>query len=334
MDETKKVLFSGIQPSGDLTIGNYLGALKNWAKFQDKYECYFSVVDLHAITVRQEPKSLRAHSYTNAALYLASGIDPEKATIFVQSHVPTHCEASWILGCYTYMGELSRMIQYKEKSKKYGDSIGSGLLNYPVLMAADILLYNTDLVPVGKDQTQHLELARTIAQRFNSLYSPTFKLPEGYIPEEGAKIMSLQEPTKKMSKSSDNPNSFILILDPPDVIKRKISRAVTDTEGVVRYSDNQPGIKNLINILGALTGKAPEDIENEYQGKGYAEFKSDVTDAIVSEFEPIQKKVADYLANKDYIESIFKKGDEKALYVSTKTLRKMQRKVGFIPKNF
>lgn len=334
MEEKKKRIFSGIQPSGNLTIGNYLGALKNWVKLQNEYECYFCVVDLHAITVQQEPKDLRRRTLEVLAIYLAAGIDPEKNTIFIQSHVSTHSEAAWLLNCFTHVGELSRMTQYKSKSKKYVDSgepISAGLLNYPVLMAADILIYNADLVPVGKDQTQHIEITRDIAQRFNSTYSPTFTLPEGYIPENGAKIMDLQEPEKKMSKSSDNPNSFILIMDPPDVIRKKINRCVTDSIGKVKYSDDQPGIKNLINILIAIQGTTAEDIEKKYEDKGYAEFKNDVAEAIVGELQPIQDKVNKYLEDKSYLEEIYKKGAEKAYYVSNKVLRKMQKKIGFIP---
>ncbi|AND85928.1 tryptophan--tRNA ligase [Clostridium tyrobutyricum] len=334
MEEKKKIIFSGIQPSGNLTIGNYLGALKNWVKLQDKYDCYFCVVDLHAITVRQQPKDLRRRTLEVLAIYLAAGIDPERNTIFIQSHVPTHCEAAWLLNCFTYVGELSRMTQYKNKSQKYsdsGDPISAGLLNYPVLMAADILLYNADLVPVGKDQTQHIELTRDIAQRFNNIYSPTFTIPEGYIPESGAKVMDLQEPTKKMSKSSGNPNSFILIMDPPEVIRRKINRCVTDSIGKVKYSDDQPGIKNLINILIALQGTTAEEVEKKYENLGYAEFKNDVAEAIVQELKPIQDKVKHYLENKYYLEEIYKKGAEKAHYVSNKVLRKMQKKIGFIP---
>ncbi|MBA5850806.1 tryptophan--tRNA ligase [Clostridium sp. cel8] len=335
MEKNKKVIFSGIQPSGNLTIGNYLGALKNWVKLQDEYDCYFCVVDLHAITVRQEPKDLRRRTLEVLAIYLAAGIDPDKNTIFIQSHVPTHSEAAWILNCYTYVGELSRMTQYKSKSKKYGnsgESISAGLLNYPVLMAADILLYNADLVPVGKDQTQHIEITRDIAERFNNLYSPTFTIPEGYIPESGAKIMDLQDPSKKMSKSSTNPNSYILIMDPPEVIRKKINRCVTDSIGKVKYTDDQPGIKNLMNILIAIKGTTPEEIEKEYENCGYAKFKNDVAEAIIDELTPIQNKVNEYLKNKDYLEKIYKKGAEKAYYVSSKVLRKMQKKVGFIPR--
>lgn len=331
LEEKKKVIFSGIQPSGNLTIGNYLGALKNWVKLQDKYDCYFCIVDLHAITVKQEPKDLRRRTLEVLAIYLAAGINPEENTIFIQSHVPTHSEAAWLLNCFSYVGELGRMTQYKDKSKRYGESVSAGLFTYPVLMAADILLYNADLVPVGKDQTQHLELTRDIAQRFNSLYSPTFNIPEAYIPENGAKIMDLQEPTKKMSKSSDNPNSYILIMDPPEVIRRKISRCVTDSIGIVKYSDDQPGVKNLITILMAITGMSVEEIEKKYEGKGYADFKNDVAEAIVSELEPIQNKVKEFIENKDYLESVYKKGAEKAYYVSNKVLRKMQKKIGFMP---
>lgn len=332
MEENKKVIFSGIQPSGNLTIGNYLGALKNWVKLQDQYDCYFCVVDLHAITVRQEPKDLRRRTLEVLAIYIAAGIDPEKNTIFIQSHVPAHSEATWLLNCFTYIGELNRMTQFKDKSSRYGESVSAGLLDYPVLMACDILLYNADLVPVGKDQKQHLELTRDLAERFNNLYSPTFNIPEPYIPESGDKIMDLQDPTKKMSKSADNPNSYILIMDPPEVIRKKISRCVTDSIGVVKYCDEQPGIKNLITILSVITGMTPQEIEKKYEGQGYAQFKLDVAEAIVGELEPIQKRVNDILNNKEYLESIYKKGAEKAQYVSNKVLRKMQKKIGFIPR--
>ncbi|MDS0525579.1 tryptophan--tRNA ligase [Clostridium sp. SHJSY1] len=331
-NENKKIIFSGIQPSGDLTLGNYLGALKNWVKLQDDYDCYFCIVDLHAITVRQKPADLRRRSLELLSIYIAAGISPEKNTLFIQSHVPAHAECSWLLTCNTYMGELSRMTQYKDKSQKMGNSIGVGLFNYPSLMAADILLYNTDLVPVGKDQTQHLELTRDIATRFNSTYSDTFKIPEGYIPKEGAKIMDLQEPLKKMSKSSDNPNSFILIMDPPDVIKKKISRAVTDSLGIINYTDDQPGVKNLLNILSAIKESSPEELVEYYKDKGYADLKSDVADAIVNELQPIQEKVKELVKNKAYLESIYKEGAQKASYVANKTLRKMQKKIGMIPR--
>lgn len=329
--EQKKVIFSGIQPSGELTLGNYLGALKNWVKLQDDYDCYYCIVDMHAITVRQEPKDLRRRTLEVLAIYIASGIDPDKNTIFIQSHVPAHAEAAWLLNCNTYMGELSRMTQFKDKSQKYGNNIIAGLFNYPVLMAGDILLYQTDLVPVGSDQKQHLELSRDIAERFNNAYSPTFKIPDPYIAKEGARIMDLQEPNKKMSKSSDNPNSYIFIMDPPDVIRKKISRAVTDSLGVVKYSDEQPGVKNLMTILSVIKGKSIEEIEKDYEGQGYAQFKKDVAEAIVEELEPVQNKVKELTTNKEYLESIYRKGSEKANYVATKTLRKMQKKIGFIP---
>ena len=328
--EQKKVIFSGIQPSGQLTLGNYLGAIKNWVALQDEFDCYFCVVDLHAITVKQEPKDLRQRTLEVLAIYIAAGIVPEKNTLFIQSHVPAHSECAWLLTCNTYMGELSRMTQYKDKSQRYGDSIGAGLFTYPVLMAADILLYNTDLVPVGQDQKQHLEIARDIANRFNNTYSPTFKIPDPYIPKVGAKVMSLQEPTKKMSKSDDNPNAYILIMDPPEVIRKKISRAVTDSLGVINYSDEQPGVKNLLDLLIAINGSTAEELVEYYKDKGYADLKKDVADAIVNELEPIQNKVKDILKDKKALEDIYKLGAEKANYVSMKTLRKMQKKIGFI----
>lgn len=330
--EERKVIFSGIQPSGGLTLGNYLGAIKNWVKLQDEYDSYFCVVDLHAITVRQEPKSLREKTLEVLAIYMASGLDPEKTTLFIQSHVPAHSEAQWLLNCYTYMGELSRMTQFKDKSQRAGESIPVGLFTYPVLMAADILLYNADLVPVGKDQMQHLEFSRDLAERFNNSYSPTFKIPEGYIPKEGAKIMSLQEPLKKMSKSDENKNSFIMILDTPEDIRKKISRAVTDTVGVIAYNDEQPGIKNLINIASAISGDSPETIVERYSGCGYAQLKSDVAELIVAELAPIQEKVRQLLSDKAELERIYKLGAEKANYTASKMLRKMQKKIGLIPR--
>lgn len=332
MEENKKVIFSGIQPSGNLTIGNYFGAIKSWVKLQDEYDCYYCVVDLHAITVRQEPKELRRRTLEVLATYIACGVDPDKNTLFIQSHVPAHSEAAWLLNCYTHIGELSRMTQFKDKSQRYGESVTAGLLDYPVLMAADILLYNTDLVPVGSDQKQHLELSRDIAIRFNNTYSPTFKVPDGYMPKAGARIMDLQNPAKKMSKSSDNPNSYVLIMDSPDIVRKKLSRAVTDSIGVVKYSDEQPGIKNLMNILSTATGKTIEEIEKEYDGIGYARFKNDVAEAIISEIEPVQKKIKELLEDKDYLESIYKKGADKANYVAGKMLSKMQRKIGFVPR--
>lgn len=331
--ENKKIIFSGIQPSGNLTLGNYLGALKNWVKLQNEYDCFFCVVDLHAITVKQIPADLRKITLEVLAIYIACGIDPDKNTLFIQSHVPAHSEASWLLTCNTYMGELSRMTQFKDKAKKHGDSIPAGLFAYPVLMAADILLYNTDLVPVGIDQKQHLELARDLGARFNNAYSPTFKIPEPYIPPVGAKVMSLQDPTKKMSKSDDNPNSYILIMDPPEVIRKKISRAVTDSIGVVNYTDEQPGVKNLLDILISIKGYTKDELVYLYKDKGYADLKKDVADAIIDELAPIQEKVNILLKDKKALEEIYKLGAEKANYVAIKNLRKMQKKIGLIPRS-
>ena len=331
--ENKKIIFSGIQPSGNLTLGNYLGALKNWVKLQNEYDCFFCVVDLHAITVKQIPADLRKRTLEVLAIYIACGIDPDKNTLFIQSHVPAPSEASWLLTCNTYMGELSRMTQFKDKAKKHGDSIPAGLFAYPVLMAADILLYNTDLVPVGIDQKQHLELARDLGARFNNAYSPTFKIPEPYIPPVGAKVMSLQDPTKKMSKSDDNPNSYILIMDPPEVIRKKISRAVTDSIGVVNYTDEQPGVKNLLDILISIKGYTKDELVYLYKDKGYADLKKDVADAIIDELAPIQEKVNILLKDKKALEEIYKLGAEKANYVAIKNLRKMQKKIGLIPRS-
>lgn len=331
--ENKKIIFSGIQPSGNLTLGNYLGALKNWVNLQNEYDCFFCVVDLHAITVKQIPADLRKRTLEVLAIYIACGIDPDKNTLFIQSHVPAHSEASWLLTCNTYMGELSRMTQFKDKAKKHGDSIPAGLFAYPVLMAADILLYNTDLVPVGIDQKQHLELARDLGARFNNAYSPTFKIPEPYIPPVGAKVMSLQDPTKKMSKSDDNPNSYILIMDPPEVIRKKISRAVTDSIGVVNYTDEQLGVKNLLDILISIKGYTKDEVVDFYKDKGYADLKKDVADAIIDELAPIQEKVNILLKDKKALEEIYKLGAEKANYVAIKNLRKMQKKIGLIPRS-
>lgn len=331
MENTKKVILSGIKPSGDLTLGNYLGAIKNWVKLQNEYDCYFFIADLHAITVKQVPAELRKRSLEVLATYVAAGIDPKKNTMFIQSHVPAHCEASWLLTCNSYMGELSRMTQYKDKSKnKEGDSISAGLFSYPILMAADVLLYQADLVPVGADQVQHLELARNIAERFNRAYSPTFKVPDAYVGKAGAKIMDLQNPMKKMSKSEENPNGYILILDPPEVIRRKVARAVTDSLGQVKYCDEQPGVKNLMTILSTITGMTMDEIEAKYEGQGYAQFKTDVAEAIVSELEPIQGRIKELLEDKKQLEEIYTAGAEKAAYIAGKTLRKMQKKIGFV----
>lgn len=330
--EKKKIAFSGIQPSGDLTIGNYLGALKNWVALQEEFETYYCVVDLHALTMRQDPKELRQRTLKNLAIYMSSGLDPERNTLFIQSHVPAHSEASWLLSCSCYMGELSRMTQYKDKSQKAGESVNAGLFTYPILMAADILLYNTDAVPVGIDQKQHIELTRDLAIRFNNTYGKTFNVPEPYIADTGAKIMDLQEPEKKMSKSADNPNGYILILDPPNTIKKKINRAVTDDVGEVRFTEEQPGISNLISILSTITNKSPKDIEKDYKGLGYAQFKSDVIDALVDELSPVQKKVKELLEDQSYLENIYKKSAEKASLVANETLKRMQTNLGLLLK--
>ncbi|SDI03537.1 tryptophan--tRNA ligase [Proteiniclasticum ruminis] len=333
MEEKKKIVFSAIKPSGEITLGNYLGAIKNWIRFQDDYECYYCIADLHAITVKQEPKLLRKRVLEILAIYIASGLDYEKSTLFVQSHVPAHSEASWLLTCTANMGELSRMTQYKDKTAKLKEntSISAGLFNYPVLMAADILIYNTDFVPVGIDQKQHVELARDIAQRFNSNYSDTFVLPEAKISESAAKIMDLQDPEKKMSKSDDNENSYILVLDKPEVIRRKIARAVTDSVGVVNYTDDQPGVKNLINIVSAIKGIKPDEVVKLFEGKGYKEFKEYVADTIIEELKPVQEKANELLSEKEKLEKIYGEGAMKANYHAIKTLRKMQKKVGLLP---
>lgn len=328
----KKVVFSGIQPSGSLTIGNYIGALKNFAKLQDEYDCFYCIVDLHAITVPQVPKDLRRRTLEVLALYMACGIDPEKSSIFIQSHVPAHTELSWVLDSITYMGQLNRMTQFKEKSKKSDENLNAGLYTYPVLMASDILLYQTDFVPVGDDQKQHLELARDLALRFNNKYSETFKVPEPLIQKFGARIMSLQNPEFKMSKSDSDENAFILLLDDKDVIRRKIKRAVTDSLGVVSYSDQQPGLKNLINIYSAFSKEEIDTIVNRYEGIGYGKFKEDLAEVVVEGLAPIQNKYEELINNKEYLEKVYKDGAQKAEYNAMKTLRKVYKKVGFIPR--
>ena len=326
----KKVLFSGMQATGNLTLGNYLGALKNWVKLSDEYECFYSVVDMHSITVRQDPAELRKRARKLLTLYIAAGLDPQKNCIYYQSHVSGHAELSWILNCYTYMGELSRMTQFKDKSAKHADNINAGLFTYPVLMAADILLYQADVVPVGIDQMQHLELTRDIAQRFNGIYGDVFTVPEAYIGKVGAKIMSLQEPSKKMSKSDENPNASIYLMDDPDTIMRKFKRAVTDSLGCVRYNEEeQPGICNLMDIYCACTGKSKEETEKEFEGKGYGDFKTAVGESVVSILKPLQDEVARLENDKAYIDGIIKENAEKAQYYANKTLRKVQKKVGF-----
>ena len=331
IEESKKVIFSGIQPSGTITLGNYLGALKNWVALQDEYTCIYALVDLHAITVRQDPAALRRNTLEAYALLLACGIDPKKSLFFIQSHVPTHAELAWVLNCYTQFGELSRMTQFKDKSAKHPDDVNAGLFTYPSLMAADILLYQTDLVPVGVDQKQHIELTRNVAERFNGLYGPTFKIPDGYIPELGAKIMSLQDPTKKMSKSDENANASIALLDRPEDILRKFKRAVTDSEASVRYAPGKDGVNNLMGIYSCVTGRTNEQIEAEFAGKGYGDFKTAVGEAVVEHLRPIREKFEDYIKNKDYLEQYYTEGAEKAYAISMRTLRKVMKKVGFQP---
>ena len=328
----KKRILSGIQPSGAVTLGNYVGALRNWVELQksDEYECYFMLADLHTITVRQEAKVLRKNAIDLLALFLAAGIDPQKSPVFFQSHVPAHVQLSWVLNCNTYMGELSRMTQFKDKSRKHADNINAGLFTYPVLMAADILLYQADLVPVGEDQKQHLEITRDIAKRFNNAYSETFKIPEPYIPKVGARIMSLQDPTQKMSKSDPNENAYILLLDKPDAIVRKIKRAVTDSGSEVRRGEGKEGIENLMSIYGAVTGKTMEETEAEFEGKGSGVFKSAVADAVVAALEPIQKRYAELTASRDYLEDVYRSGAQIAERTAFKTIAKVYRKVGFI----
>ena len=328
--EQKKVIFSGIQPSGGLTLGNYIGALRNWKNLQAEYDCYYCVGDLHAVTVRQVPAELRRRTYETFALLLALGLDPQENTVFVQSHVAAHSQMCWALNCYTYYGELSRMTQFKEKSERHPDNINAGLFDYPVLMAGDILLYNTDLVPVGADQKQHLEITRDIAIRFNNIYGDVFRVPEPYIPKLGARVMSLQEPTKKMSKSDENENGFIAILDDPDVIVRKLRRAVTDSEGSVTAREDKPGVTNLMGILGALSGQTMEQIEDAFAGKGYGDLKSAVADAVIGELSPIQAEYKRLIADKGQLEALMKEGREKAARVANRTMSKVYRKMGFI----
>lgn len=325
----KKTIFSGIQPSGSLTLGNYLGAVKNWADLQEDYNCFYCVVDMHAITVRQEPAELRRRCLDVLALIMAAGVDPEKNTLYIQSHVSAHAELAWILNCYTYMGELNRMTQFKDKAQRHPDNLNAGLYTYPVLMAADILLYHSDLVPVGVDQKQHLELARDIAIRFNNLYGDTFVVPEAYIPKAGAKVMSLQEPEKKMSKSDENPNAFIAMLDDPGLIRSKIRRAVTDSDGEIRYSPEKPGVSNLLSIYGAIQGLAPEQAEKEFSGLGYGALKDRVADAVISVLEPLQARYKEIRADKALLGQVMAEGSEKAAKTAFKVLSKVQRKVGF-----
>lgn len=322
-----------MQPTGVLTLGNYLGALKNWSQLQDQYDSIYSIVDLHSLTVRRQPKDVRADSVSLLAQYIACGIDPEKNTLFIQSHVSAHAELCWILSCYTYMGELNRMTQFKEKAGSHQDNVNAGLFTYPVLMAADILLYQADLVPVGGDQRQHLEITRDIAIRFNSVYGPVFTVPEPYIPKVGARIMSLQEPESKMSKSDENQNAYITLLDSPDTIIRKFKRAVTDSEALVRYDiENKPGISNLISIYSCVTGKTYDQVEAEFEGKGYGDFKLAVGEAVAEALKPVQARYNELMSDKAQLEAILKKGADSAEYLAMKTLRKVYKKLGLVPR--
>ena len=325
----KKRIFSGVQPSGVLTLGNYLGAIKNWVTLQDDYECLYCVVDLHAITVRQVPADLRRHTQEALALYIACGIDPEKSCVFVQSHVPAHAELSWVLGCNTMFGELSRMTQFKDKSQKHADNVNAGLFTYPVLMAADILLYGTDLVPVGVDQKQHVELARDIAGRFNGVYSDTFRMPEPFFVKTGMKIYSLTDPTKKMSKSDPNPKSYVSIIETRDETIKKIKSAVTDSDTCVRYAEGKDGINNLMSIYSSFTGKDYSEIEREFEGKGYGDFKAAVGEVCADGLENVRNEYARLVKDKAYLDDVMKMGADTASYIARKTLSKVYRKVGF-----
>ena len=333
MEEKKKIL-SGIKPSGALTLGSYLGAIKNWVELSETYNCYYMMADLHAITERQTPAVLRRTTLEQIAQYIACGLDPEKNVIFIQSHVPAHAELSWVLSCYTMFGELSRMTQFKDKSKKNADNINAGLFTYPSLMAADILIYQADLVPVGEDQKQHLELTRDIANRFNGIYGDVFTVPEPFIPKVGARVMSLQEPTNKMSKSDIENGGCICIMDKPEDIMRAFKRAVTDSETCVRYDvNNKPGVSNLMQIYAVAADKTFEEIETEFSGKGYGDFKLAVGEAVVEMLRPFREEATRILSDKAYLEKVYKEGAEKAAYMANKTLRKVYKKVGFVPKS-
>ncbi len=329
MEKERKVLYSGMQATGRLTIGNYIGALKNWVNLNEEYDCFFGVMDLHSLTVRQNPKEFRDNARLIYTQYVAAGLDPKKNCIYFQSHVPTHAELGWILDCFTYMGELNRMTQFKDKSAKHEDNINAGLFTYPALMAADILLYQADLVPIGADQKQHLEICRDVAMRFNSIYGDVFTIPEGFFGKVGARIMSLADPTKKMSKSDENVNATIYLVDDRDTIIRKFKKAVTDSDACVRYDvENKPGVSNLIDIYSVITGKSKEDTEKEFEGKGYGDFKLAVGEAVADALDPLHKKVDELLSDRTYIDECIKENAEKAYYVSSKTLRKVHKKLG------
>ena len=328
--EKKQVVFSAIQPSGTITLGNYLGAVRNWVKMQEEYSCIYALADLHTITVRQNPAQMRKNIIDAYASILACGIDVEKSLFFIQSHVHTHAELAWILNCYTQFGELSRMTQFKDKSKKHADNINAGLFTYPSLMAGDILLYQADKVPVGADQKQHIELTCDIAKRFNGLYGDVFKIPEGFIPKNGARVMSLQNPTSKMSKSDENVNSFVLLTDEDNVIMKKFKRAVTDSEAKVRYAEGKDGINNLMSIYSAVTGLSYEQIERDFDAKGYGDFKTAVGEAVVAEIAPVRKRYQEYVKDKKYIEECYTRSAEFVQRISHRTVDKAMKKIGYI----
>lgn len=328
---SKKIILSGIQSTGKLTLGNYLGAINNWVQMQEEYDCYYMIANLHSLTIRNDPETLRNNTLKVLAMYVAAGLDPEKNTIFIQSQVKEHAELGWILDCYTYMGELSRMTQFKDKAAKHADNINAGLFTYPALMAADILLYQANLVPVGQDQQQHLEITRDIAERFNKLYGKTFTIPEGYYGKASAKIMGLQDPTAKMSKSATNPNDVILLEDEPDVIIKKFKKAVTDSENKVRFDpENKPGVSNLMQIYSSITGLKMEEIEKEFENSGYADFKTKVAETAVAKLEPIQKKYKELLENKEYLEKIYTEGANRARKLASKTLDEVKERIGIL----
>lgn len=330
MEKEKKLIYSAIQPSGMLTLGNYLGALRNWVKLQEEYDCIYTVADLHAITVRQQTAAFRKQILETYALLIAVGVDPEKSLLFIQSHVAAHSQLSWILSCYTQFGELSRMTQFKDKSAKHADNVNAGLFTYPSLMAADILLYKADLVPVGADQKQHLEITRDIAARFNNIYGDVFTIPDGFIPKVGARVMSLQDPTRKMSKSDENVNAWVAILDKPEDIMRKFKRAVTDSEAEVAFREGKDGVNNLMGIYSAITGKSLESITDEFAGKGYGDFKTAVGEAVVEELRPVREKFDDLMKNRDFLQETWRNGAVSAEKIANKTLGKVMKKIGFI----
>jgi len=328
---SKKVILSGIQSTGKLTLGNYLGAIDNWVHMQEEYDCYYMIANMHSLTVRNNPEELKNNTLKILAIYLAAGLDPEKNTIFIQSHIKEHTELAWILNCYTYMGELSRMTQFKDKSAKHADNINAGLFTYPALMAADILLYQADLVPVGADQRQHLEITRDLAERFNKIYGETFVVPEAYIRKESARIMGLQDPTSKMSKSATNLNDVIFLEDEPEVILKKFKKAVTDSENKVKFDpDNKPGVSNLMQIYASITGKTMDEIEKEFENKGYGDFKMTVANSVIDRLKPVQEKYKQILEDKEYLEKIYTKSAENARKTAAKTIENVKNKIGIL----